>query len=202
MTRGWPVANKNPRAKCRGTSNRTGKPCKNFPITGGLVCSSHGGSAPQVKARAAIRAELFNWGLGDVTVNPDELMLRLISQSATRVERLSTALNELADEHGLYDALVGDTLVLDDAGKPHKIGEYHRVLSSVEGTERDRCMNFCRLAGAAGIDKRIVELAESRIKLMADTLRAILGDPDVGLTPEQRTAATGAMRRHLAIAAE
>lgn len=39
----------------------TGEPCKNWPIRGGTVCRSHGGSAPQVRNKANERiAELVN----------------------------------------------------------------------------------------------------------------------------------------------
>src|SRR5689334_2685358 len=41
--------------KCKGTNRRTGKPCGNYPIKGAKVCRSHGGSAPQVRAKAAER---------------------------------------------------------------------------------------------------------------------------------------------------
>ena len=36
-------------------STRSGKPCKKSPILGGTVCATHGGSAPQVKRKAAER---------------------------------------------------------------------------------------------------------------------------------------------------
>ena len=41
--------------RCTGHSSRTGAPCKNFPIHGGTVCVTHGGRAPQVKAKARER---------------------------------------------------------------------------------------------------------------------------------------------------
>jgi hypothetical protein len=57
--------------KCSGKNSR-GKPCGNYAIKGGTVCSSHGGGAPQVKAKAAVRAEVMNWGLGDSTIDPGD----------------------------------------------------------------------------------------------------------------------------------
>lgn len=42
------------RDKCAG-HNRFGEPCGNYPIEGGVVCRSHGGSAPQVKRKAEER---------------------------------------------------------------------------------------------------------------------------------------------------
>lgn len=42
-----------PRAKCTGHSSRTGNPCGRYPNHGMTVCNSHGGRAPQVRAKAA-----------------------------------------------------------------------------------------------------------------------------------------------------
>jgi vacuolar-type H+-ATPase subunit E/Vma4 len=44
-------------ARCTAHSSRTGLPCKRNAIRGGTVCRSHGGAAPQVKAKAAERIE-------------------------------------------------------------------------------------------------------------------------------------------------
>lgn len=45
--------------QCGGRSSQTGRPCRRWSIRGGYVCPSHGGRAPQVKAKARERlAEL------------------------------------------------------------------------------------------------------------------------------------------------
>lgn len=50
-----------PRLKvlCTAHSSRTGKPCQRPPILGGTVCRTHGGAAPQVKAKALQRLEAY-----------------------------------------------------------------------------------------------------------------------------------------------
>lgn len=40
---------------CAARSSRTGRPCQKPPIKGGTVCRTHGGSAPQVRRKAAER---------------------------------------------------------------------------------------------------------------------------------------------------
>lgn len=40
---------------CKARSARTGRPCSKGAIAGGAVCTTHGGSAPQVKAAARER---------------------------------------------------------------------------------------------------------------------------------------------------
>lgn len=41
--------------RCTAHSSRTGKPCKGFRVPGATVCKMHGGSAPQVRAKAQQR---------------------------------------------------------------------------------------------------------------------------------------------------
>jgi hypothetical protein len=83
--------------QCTAISKQTGKQCKAKAIPGGTVCRWHGGNAKQVKAKAAIRAEVMNWGLGDSTVDPGEVLLRLVTQSAARAERYARLLQEAFD---------------------------------------------------------------------------------------------------------
>jgi hypothetical protein len=42
--------------QCVAKSVRSGKPCRNHAVKGARVCRMHGGSAPQVKAKARVRA--------------------------------------------------------------------------------------------------------------------------------------------------
>ncbi len=82
-------------SRCHGhKSADPNTPCHRFPIKGGTVCKSHGGSAPQVAARAAVRAEVLAWGLGSAHVDPGEILLRLVTQSAARVEFLADLLRQ------------------------------------------------------------------------------------------------------------
>ena len=57
-------------------------------------CVAVTAGAQQVKAKAAVRAELLGWGLGDTTVDPGEVLLRLVTQSAARAERYAMLLEE------------------------------------------------------------------------------------------------------------
>ena len=63
-----------PVVQCRATS-RAGKQCKNKAIPGGTVCRFSGGASPDVASKAAVRAEVMNWGLGDTKVDPGEVLL-------------------------------------------------------------------------------------------------------------------------------
>src|SRR3546814_12403525 len=43
------------RRQCTAKSTTTGERCTKAPIRGGTVCATHGGSAPQVRKKAALR---------------------------------------------------------------------------------------------------------------------------------------------------
>src|SRR5262252_9487789 len=77
--------------RCKGHSSRTGLPCNNRPIHGSTVCSSHGGSAPQVKKAAAERiAEMVDPALA--------ALRRLVDEADSDSVRLS-AVKEILDRH-------------------------------------------------------------------------------------------------------
>ena len=105
--------------QCKAISTQTGQRCKRKAIPGGEVCRYHGGAAGQVKAKAAIRAEVMSWGLGDSHVDPGEVLLRLVTQSAARAEHYSRLLQEAfeaaerlkqAHDAGMPIAAPGDEL--------------------------------------------------------------------------------------------
>src|SRR5215203_373468 len=85
-----------PAVQCRATA-RTGKQCKEQgdPWWDSVPISR--GANPHVASKAAVRAEVWSWGLGDTNVDPGEVLLRLVTQSAARAERYAMLLEE-ADE--------------------------------------------------------------------------------------------------------
>lgn len=96
-------------------------------------------------------------------------------------------------------ALVGQTYADTKNGDLYATGEAIRGLAQLEAAERDRCANFAAKAIAAGLAERHVRLAEQQGALIAEVLRAVLDDPELGLTPEQRRAMPHVARRHLAV---
>jgi hypothetical protein len=223
-----------PVVQCRATS-RAGKQCKNKAIPGGAVCRFHGGASPHVASKAAVRAEVMNWGLGDTAVDPGEVLLRLVTQSAARAEtyarllpeafdaaeRLKQAHEEGANVEALGDenadtaetardldrifntggvaALVGNTYgAAKDVGV-YVTGEAIRGLADLEAKERERCANFASKAVAAGLNERMVRLAERQGELLAQVIRGVLDE--LGLSAEQKQLAPEVVRRHLAAAA-
>jgi hypothetical protein len=196
---------------CTAKTKR-GTPCKSHAVKGAKVCIRHGAAAPQVKAKAAVRAEVMRWTLGDAVDDPGEVLLRLVTQSrmradayAVEIERKVNDLNDNAptDSDGdpvtLESILVGETWVSVEGGGSYKSGEYIRGLVQLEAQERDRLGMFAAKAIAAGLAERSVRVAERQGEMLAELLGAVLADPEMGLTSKQREAMPGVFRRHLTL---
>ena len=183
--------------KCGRATKSTGKPCQRAPIAGGTVCIMHGGQAPQVKKKAAVRAELESWGLGDATDDPGVTLLRLITQSRRRADALAAAIDTMIEAAGgdLTKALVGDTMTTTESGETVKTGEYYRILATKEAEERDRLANFCTKAIAAGLAERVVRMQEREAALAHAAL--IAGLDAAGITGDTRTRVLTGAANHL-----
>jgi hypothetical protein len=141
---------------------------------------------------------VFRWGLGEVDVDPGK---RCSSwwRNPRRAQRYAEELEQRVAEHGLHDALVGASLVVDANGKTHQVGEYVRGLTQLEAAERDRCASMCTKAITAGLCERQVRLAERQMVLLAEVLRAVSTDPELALSDAQRAALPGVIRTHLGL---
>ena len=180
---------------------KAGNPCKSVAIHGALVCWKHGGAAPQVQAKAAVRYELSRWVMGDTLDDPGETLLKLITQSRRRADAYSEELTIRSEPYEtLQEALVGDSWITGADGTAYKAGEYIRGLVLLESQERDRCASFCLKAIAAGIAERQVRLAEQQGALIAEVIRAMIADPEFGLSVEQQEVGRKIASRHLRLA--
>lgn len=180
---------------------KAGNPCGRHAVTGATVCAVHGGSAPQVKAMAAVRAEVSRWQLGDAVDDPGEVLLRLVTQSRMRVEQYAAEIERKVAELGpgmtLESVLVGDTLVVGEFSET-KVGEYIRGLVQLEAQERDRLAAFCAKAIAAGLAERTVRMAERQGEMLAAVLMAVIGSQILGLSDAQRKVFPDVVRAELA----
>lgn len=229
-----------PKRKCIAHKS-DGKPCANWAVQGATVCTAHGGAAPQVAARAAVRAEVMRWGLGDANVDPGQVMLRLVSQSAARAEHYSRLLEQAYDAaerlRGAHEAgellvseghrldgvdeddeepaaiqraredldrvfisggvaaLVGNVYSSTNSGSVFATGEAIRGLAKLEADERDRCAGFAAKAIAAGLNERLVRVAEREASIAERALMAALDD--IGLTADQQREASARLVHHL-----
>jgi hypothetical protein len=150
-----------------------------------------------VKGKAAVRAEVMRWGLGNATVDASEVLLRLLTQSAARAERYAQEIERIVTAApSLEEALIGESKVLV-GDELEKVGEYVRGMAQLEAEERDRCAGFAVKAIAAGLAERQVRVAEEQGAVIAALIRRVLDDPDLALTPAQRRIGRQAAVRHL-----
>lgn len=172
----WPNS---PRARCKA-HRKSGRQCQAYPVKGTDVCTVHGGSAPQVRRRGAVVAELTDWGVNDEHVDPGEQLLRLIAQSARRAAYYGHLLERAhaGDLQPVYlvgkgvSALIGQKTLSKDDGTTIELGEFVRGLVELEERERDRCAKWCGMAVAAGLEARRVALEE---RTAAALERALIG---------------------------
>lgn len=179
--------------KCSHNSKRTGGPCKAQALRGTSppACYTHGGKAKDaVQADVAVREEVARWRLGDMTVEPGELLLRLVTQSAIRADMYADELERVVAEHGgnLRKALTGNTYTVTAEGDPVKTGEYIKAMTVLEAAERDRAGGLAAKAVAAGLAERQVRLAERQAELAAEFVQAVLRDLGLAGTPEAQAA--------------
>ena len=76
-----------PARKCKGKTRR-GLPCKRWASVGGVVCTTHGGRAPQVAAKAAERRTLAQ----AMAQNPPRHPLEVLSTALHTVDTLALEL--------------------------------------------------------------------------------------------------------------
>lgn len=192
-----------PRRKCVATIRsgpRKGEQCTAWALHGSTCCNAHLRN-PDARANAKVRAELEMWTVGDVVDDPGEVLLKLVTQSRRRADRLATELHAIVDRHGgsLHDALVGNSYVTTADGDTVKVGEYVRGLAKLENEERDRCARFAERAVAAGLAERQVRLAERQGELLNTVLLGVL--EELGMTEEQLDRVPDLIDRHLDLVA-
>lgn len=183
---------------------KSGMPCMSYPIHDHHVCRTHGGSAPQTRdaaewnrrnreAREMAAAALSTYGM----TPPDPTSIDPVADLLVEVWRSGRAERFWAERvaelkvpdpagDGLSVHIVGhgdDAVpmeVLGDAGSilgPNRFGElvtHPWVL--MWNAERDRHALLCRKAIEAGIEERMVNLAEEQGAIVAEMFRAVLGE--------------------------
>lgn len=86
-----------------GGHRKDGQPCGRLVIAGTRRCRLHAGTSPaRARAKGNVVLEVRRWGLDDATVDPGETLLRLVSQSAARVQLYSGL---LADAYAAADRI-------------------------------------------------------------------------------------------------
>jgi hypothetical protein len=162
-------------------SKRTGQRCRQWAMHGLSVCWRHGGAASQVKARGAqrvaqwtARRELVRLGAA-VDVHPIDALLEMVREAAGNVAFLRGRVSELDQQAGLV-ALPSDADQLFRAegiyGPDHQGDGKRHILVAMYDEERDRLAKFAKLALDAGVDEKLVRIAEAQGQQLAGVVRA------------------------------
>lgn len=113
---------KDPSRRCTATANRTGKRCGAPAIKGGTVCRMHGGSLPQVKAKAKERllalVDPALAALHEVLTNPkadDSTKVRAALGILDRTGHGPGAKLEIAAGPSAFDQVTAEALEVDRA---------------------------------------------------------------------------------------
>lgn len=174
---------------CHGHTTRG--PCKLPPIKGGVVCHIHGGSAPQVRAKANERlavaemhAELARIGR-PVEVDPGEALLQVVWADAGNVGALRLQVEALDPDD--YAGATGNKHKTNEAA-PH-------VLVTMYRNALDDLARHSKMAIDAGIEERRVRIAERDTeRLFTAVQKALLTIGDEGVRERFVQALAGELR--------
>ena len=165
-----------------GARKKNGETCRAFAGQGtdhlGIGrCKFHGGSTRNHRLRATVvqaQRDMIKFGAA-FEIHPHEALLRMLHLAAGHVAWLRVEIGELDDLSG-------------DEG---------RILTTLYGEERDRVAKVAKACLDAGVAERQVAIAEQYGAQLADVLRAIFSDPELGLSASQRAALPSVAARYL-----
>lgn len=158
-------------------------------MPGQRVCSKHGGKAPNAVAMGQERVALTNAtqalrSLGEKVepwerVDPREALLDIVHQAFTVKNAMQFLLNDSSEAD--FGAI--GTMVEIDGGEgvgpimvPHKGGVKAERRLKLFNDAMDRCARVSKLALDAGIEERMVKLAERQSETIADVIRAAVSE--------------------------
>lgn len=153
------------------------------------MCRMHGAKTSQAqngikrrRAQAKVLEAVNTYGLPR-DVDPHVALLEEVHRTAGHVAYLALIVSQLQED------------------RLTQLGAYEVVKPSVwidmYQSERKHLVAVTKAAIDAGIAERSVRIAEQQGALIADVFRKVLGDPELGITDEQRETMTHVVARHL-----
>lgn len=163
--------------KCTGHTT-AGNPCRNRPIRGGSVCSTHGGSAPQVRAKAEERVAEGEAQAAVAQLWPGLANASPVKDPVELLERLAGGLEQMVDVLGTrVDALAH----LEAGADLTRVRGQVLLFEKLLGHLRQTAVEMARL----GIAERQVRIDEAIAGMVIGAAHAGLNALD--LVPSDRT---------------
>lgn len=176
--------------RCTARSKQSGERCKRWAIKGGTVCPMHGGKSSLVRAKAErrlVEAEAqraaATYGL-PVTVTPFDALLGELHRTAGHVAWLGELVANLEHRDDPEPTVLGDGGDRDPTeGRVSRSGlkqytrtekftvEQESVWLRMYREERKHLAGVAAACLKAGVDERVVRLAEGQAELIASALR-------------------------------
>lgn len=195
-----------------GATTRSGGACQKgagwgTDHAGHGYCKLHGGSTPNGKkhgAREALRHEAIVMG-APIDIEPHEALMQCIRIAAGEVQYASERIAELDPAEAVGPSVSTRPLKEEKgAESPTSRVEEHgppalHIWIQVRQKAMDRLANYARLAIAAGIAERQVEIAEKQAHLIVKAMNGLL--KELGIDPASEEARR-AVRNHLTLVAD
>lgn len=164
-------------------------------------CKLHGGSTPSHSKAALVemaRQAVETYGLPR-DIDPAQALLEEVARTAGHVAWLGEKIREIEPEALVWGRSKAEKITASEyPGTNVTIAAEVNVWLELYRAERKHLVDVSKAAIAAKIDERRVRLAEQHGALLADVLRAVLADPELGMSVDQRRAVPAVIRRHLA----
>jgi hypothetical protein len=175
--------------RCTGTVRATGEQCRRNAVAGAVVCLSHGGAAPQVRAKASerlleakLRRTLADLGVPEPVGDP------------------LTALQLLAAEVLAWKEICrGEVAKLTDLGYTNQFGDQVRAAVVVYERAMDRAAQVLASIARLNIDERLAGITAAQKLMVIRAMEA--GMVAGGLSGPALDAAKVAAGRHLRVLA-
>ena len=160
------------RRRCTGTTSRG--PCRKAPVRGAPVCTSHGGSAPQVKAKAQerIAEEDARRTLGKLgaVLGPVEPVLNPLLE-----------LSKIAGEAIRWKQVIAERVAeLEQLRYTGAGGEQVRAEIALFERALDRCSTVLANIVRLNIDERLATITERQGHILASVVTSVLEKLDLG----------------------
>lgn len=208
-------------AEICGAKTRRGTPCERQPGWGtehvGVGrCRHHGGSSPQAQLSGTVELARREWAVMGMplSIEPQDAILECIRIASGEVRYASDRIAELAEAEAVGPVLTSklelapredaesDTDLDKDSNQaPEPVAELRfgppagHIWIVMRRQAMDRLVSYSERALRAGVQERLVRVAESQAQLLAEAVRGILTDLGVQDHPE----APAIVRRHLTL---